>query len=297
MMTTETLIRVKQKAIMLSIPILWLQAAAAWDGSLNLEPTLNRNAILLFEDFERIDFIKRWPAVPTGRVGAGVVSTPSDDVLTGNRSLYLSAKQGQHRSGGYVEYIPSTPVSDTAYMRLYLRLDKNFSMGTCNQLKLFGIRGGATLRNSYGDAGRRPNGHDKFSARVSIDRSQELHVYYYHPNQRGGWGDRAYCDGFFCSASLETGKGHCLELMLRPNTPRQNDGELAVWLDNERVIHLNTLRFRDSDAVKIRRFVIENYYGGGGRWNTSPQDQNTYIDNFVVSRARIGCLGKASIQE
>ena len=85
--------------------------------------------------------------------------------------------------------------------------------------------------------------------------------------------------------------------MLRPNTPRQNDGELAVWLDNERVIHLNTLRFRDSEAVKIRRFVIENYYGGGGRWNTSPQDQNTYIDNFVVSRARIGCLGKAPIQE
>jgi len=59
MIPTGTLIRVKGKAIMMSIPILWLQAAAAWDGSLNLEPALTRHDVLLFEDFERIDFIKR----------------------------------------------------------------------------------------------------------------------------------------------------------------------------------------------------------------------------------------------
>lgn len=277
--------------------MLWLQSAEAWDGSLNLEPNLDKQYILLFEDFELLDFIKRWPAVPSGRVGAGVVTAPSDNVFSGNQSLYLSAKQGEHGSRGYVEYIPETPVDETAYMRLYLRLDKNFSMGTCNRLKLFGIRGGATLRNSYGDAGRRPNGHDKFSARVSIDRSHELNVYYYHPDQRGGWADHAYCDGFFCGVALEPGEWYCLELMLKPNTPRQHDGEIAVWIDNERVIRVDKLRFRDTEAVKVRRFVIENYFGGGGRRNTSPQDQNTYIDNLVVSRARIGCLGKAPSEE
>lgn len=283
----------KRSAVMAWISVLCVQSLAAWDGSPNLEPNLSQKDVLLFEDFESLDYAKRWLGVTNRPVGAGMVTGPSEDVFAGKRSLYLLAKQGKHSSVGAVEYMPSTPLNDVAYMRLYLRFDDDFSIGTCNQVKLFGIHGGAALANTYGGAGRRPNGKDKFSALVSIDRRHELHLYAYHPEQRGGWGDMAYCDGFFCSAAIDPGRWYCVELMLKPNSPGQQDGETAVWVDNKRVIHVDKLRFRDTGEVRVRRFVIENYFGGGGRWNTSPQDQNTYIDNLVISRERIGCLGNA----
>jgi hypothetical protein len=44
------------------------------------------------------------------------------------------------------------------------------------------------------------------------------------------------------------------------------------------------------DDVKIRRITIEDYFGGDSVRDTSPKDQRLYIDNFVVSTKRIGCL-------
>lgn len=265
--------------------------AIAWDGSPNLEPGLESKDVLLFEDFEAIDYKSRWPSNWNGPVGAGVITTPPSNVFAGAHSAFLQAKAGEHPSRGAGEYVPTDPIDDVVYSRLYLRFEDDFSLGTSNQLKLFSFRAGASLKQTYGDAGRRPNGYDKFSVTLAIDRHHDLHIYYYHPGQRGGYGDMAYCDGFFCSASLDPGKWYCLEMMLKTNKPGHDDGEIKAWVDGQPVIKVDKLRFREVEKVKIRRFGIVNYFGGGGRWNTSPQDQRTYIDNFVISRrGPIGCL-------
>ncbi|MGH8581856.1 MAG: polysaccharide lyase [Gammaproteobacteria bacterium] len=262
-----------------------------WHGSPVLEPGLGRQDVLLFEDFEQADYPNRWLTWFDSAAGAGLVAGPAPQVFAGRRSAYLQAQAGQHASLGTGEYVPAAPLEGEAFLRLYLRLDERFSMGTCARLKLFGINAGASVENTYGGAGHRPNGQDKFSVTLGIDRASQLNVYVYHPEQHDGWGDTAYCNGFFCSAGIDPGRWYCLELMLKPNTPGRRDGAIKAWLDTEPVIDLDGLRLRDADTVKIRRFPVMNYFGGSGGWNTSPQDQRTYVDNLVISRKRIGCLG------
>ncbi len=262
-----------------------------WDGSPNLEPGLNPKDILLFEDFEDDHYQQRWRVHWNKPVGAGTVESPSPFVFAGNRSAYVENKKGKHTAKGAGEYVPETPIDDVAYFRLYLRLQDGFSTGTTNQVKLIGMRGAVDIESAYGGAGTRPNGTNGFSVALCIDGSRALHLYYYHPDQWGGWGDITYCKmSFFRKAKISPGKWYCLELMLRNNIPRQKNGQLLTWLDGKLVGHVEKLRFRDTEKVKIQRFNVQNYFGGGEYIHTSPKDQRIYIDNLVISRKPIGCL-------
>jgi hypothetical protein len=79
--------------------------------------------------------------------------------------------------------------------------------------------------------------------------------------------------------------------MLKNNTPGKKDGQIKAWLDGVQIGKIEKLRFRDVSAVKIRRFTVENYFGGGNVSDTSPKDQRIYIDNYIVSTKPIGCFG------
>ena len=262
-----------------------------WGGSPNLEPGLDPKDILLFEDFEDDHYQQRWRVHWNKPVGAGTVENPSQYVFAGNRSAYVENKKGKHTAKGAGEYVPETPIDDVAYFRLYLRLQDGFSTGTTNQVKLIGMRGAVDIESAYGGAGTRPNGTEGFSVALCIDGSRALHLYYYHPDQWGGWGDITYCKvSFFRKAKISAGKWYCLELMLRNNIPRQKNGQLSVWLDGKLVGNVERLRFRDTEKVKIQRFNVQNYFGGGEYIHTSPKDQRIYIDNLVISRKPIGCL-------
>jgi hypothetical protein len=273
--------------------LLLTQSSMAWEGSQALESGLDSQNILFFEDFEAPDYKDNWRVHWDRPVGAGIVTGPDGYVFAGKRSAYLQSLGGQHKALGAGEYVSLEPIDDMIYARLYLRLDDDFSMGTANQLKLFSIRGGATLKDTYGGAGKRPTGNNKFSTTLAIDKWNELHLYTYHTEQRGGYGEWIYCDGLFCSAELSAGKWHCVEVMLKANTPGMDDGEVKAWLDGVLVISEDGLYFRDNNEVKIRRFSIIDYFGGGGARNTSPRDQRIYIDNFVISHKPIGCLKQA----
>jgi hypothetical protein len=263
-----------------------------WDGSTDLEPGLNGSDILLYEDFEAPNYQEKWPVHWDEPVGAGTVSTPSKYVFAGKRSAYLEVRKGRHESSGSGEYVPRTPIDDVVYVRMYLRLADDFSMGTSIQLKLISIRGGAKPENAYGGAGNKPTGQDKFSVTLALDNWMKLHFYLYHPDQVDGYGDWVYCQtSFFRKAGLSRGKWYCLELMLKNNTPGKKDGQIKAWLDGVQIGKIEKLRFRDVSAVKIRLFTVDYYFGGGNVSDTSPKDQRIYIDNYIVSTKPIGCFG------
>ena len=262
-----------------------------WDGSPDLEPGLDPKDILLFEDFEDDNYQQRWKTHWGKAPGAGTVERPSQYVFAGNRSGYVENKKGYHDAMGAGQYVPDIPIDEVAYFRLYLRLQDGFSTGTTNQVKLISMRGGVDLESTYGGAGSKSTG-AKFSVDLCMDGARSLHFYYYHPDQQGGWGDIAYCKtSFFRSAKISPGKWYCLELMLRNNIPRQKNGQLSAWLDGKLIGNVERLRFRDTGESKIRRFAVYSYFGGDNAWQTSPKDQRIYIDNLVISRQPIGCLG------
>ena len=263
-----------------------------WDGSPDLEPGLNGGDILLYEDFEAANYQNQWSVYWDEPVGAGTVSTPPKYVFAGKRSAYLEVPKGRHESLGSGEYVPKTPIDDVAYVRTYIRLADDFSMGTSQQLKLLSIKGGAKPENAYGGAGRKPTGQDKFGVTLALDNWMKLHFYLYHPDQWGGYADWVYCQpSFFRKAGLSRGKWYCLEVMLRNNTPGKKDGQIKAWLNGSQIGKIEKLRFRDVSAVKIRRFTVENYFGGANVSDTSPKDQRIYIDNYIVSTKPIGCFG------
>ena len=273
----------------LILGILFYYSSMAWDGSQAIETDIDSSEILLFEDFELPTYKENWRVHWGKPVGAGTVSNQDGHVFAGKRSGYLQSIESQHKSIGAGEYVPQEPIEDLVHVRLYLRLDDNFTMGSANQLKLFSINGGATLKDTYGGAGKKPTGYNKFGTTLSIDKWNELHLYTYHAGQKGGYGEWIYCDGLFCGPKLSTGKWHCVELMLKANTPGTHNGEVKAWLDGALVISEDGLHFRDDQNVKIRRFSVTGYFGGAGIRNTSPRNQRFFIDNYIISKKPIGC--------
>jgi hypothetical protein len=251
-------------------------------------PCLNKG-LIFSEDFESENYGNNWSVHWGSAVGAGTVASPPKLVYGGRHSAYNEIKRGSHSALGSGEFVPVAPVDDVAFMRIHLMLQENFSMGRCRSMKLFGLRGGATIENAYGGACSRPNGKDKFSVKLIMDNWSELALYYYHPDQTGLCGDIRYSRKLFGGPKLLPGIWYCLELMVKLNTPGKHDGVVLLWVDGKPAIRIDNLRFRDMDTLKIRRFTIETYFGGALASDTSPKDQRVYIDDLAIGKCPIGC--------
>jgi Fe-S oxidoreductase len=81
-----------------------------------------------------------------------------------------------------------------------------------------------------------------------------------------------------------------MELMLTNNIPGQKNGQLMAWLDGKLIGHVEKIRLRAIEQVKIQRLAVYNYFGGSDYWSASPKDQRIYVDNLVISRKPIGCF-------
>lgn len=81
------------------------------------------------------------------------------------------------------------------------------------------------------------------------------------------------------------GRWYCVEARVRLNDQGQSNGEFDLWIDDSLEAahpHLNWVG--DYGEFGINTVFLENYWNAG-----SPVTQNRYMDNFVVSRRRIGC--------
>lgn len=85
--------------------------------------------------------------------------------------------------------------------------------------------------------------------------------------------------------SLETEQWYCFEMMLKTNTPGRHDGELKMWIYGILKGHIQNMRFRACDTLKINEFTHSAYVGGN--W-VSKRDQRLWDDNLVIAREYIG---------
>lgn len=85
-------------------------------------------------------------------------------------------------------------------------------------------------------------------------------------------------------------KWMCVEVHMKLNTPGQSDGTFAFWVNDKLEAQATNLNWRGSyTAYGINAIFLENYSG-----SSISQNQDRYFDNFVVSKARIGCQGQTS---
>ena len=86
------------------------------------------------------------------------------------------------------------------------------------------------------------------------------------------------------SAAMRT-SWHCVEAHARLNSAGLSNGLFELWVDGKLDATRSGLNWVGSySTYGINAVFIENYWNGG-----SPVVQERYLDNFVVSRARIGC--------
>lgn len=86
-------------------------------------------------------------------------------------------------------------------------------------------------------------------------------------------------------ATNRAGTWYCIEAHMRLNDAGQSNGILEFWVDGNLEARQTSLNFLGSfNAYGINSIFFENYWNGG-----SPQTQERYWDNIVVSTQRIGC--------
>lgn len=81
------------------------------------------------------------------------------------------------------------------------------------------------------------------------------------------------------------GQWQCIEARVRLNDAGQANGEFQLWVNGTLDAARTGLNWLGSySAYGLNAVFLENYWNAG-----SPVEQERYMDNFVVSTARIGC--------
>lgn len=285
-------------------------------------------SVIFAENFETggiAEIGKRWSEVknPDGKVLA-----LSDDVPGGSggkRSMQITATLGEN-SGGHL-YTLFKPGWDQVYLRFYTKFADDHGYEH-HFVELGGYNPPTPWPSPR--AGVRPNGDDRIA--VFID---PIGWYGRHPPP-GVWGLYSYwhemkvsADGGFWGnvlspatpAPIPRGKWVCVELMVQLNSsPDQADGQLALWLDGQRVMHLargmrrgpwsgmgfnlveqggepfEGLRFRTTTDLKINHLWLEHYVDEGAQRQNRLQNparvNRVWFDDIVVSTQYIGPIAK-----
>jgi hypothetical protein len=86
-------------------------------------------------------------------------------------------------------------------------------------------------------------------------------------------------------ADSSAGRWQCIEMHVRLNDPGEANGVFEVWVNGSPDARKAALNWASTfRTYGINAIFVENYWNAG-----APQPEERYIDNLVISRARIGC--------
>jgi len=250
-----------------------LAARYPGDVGLNADPE-----VLLVEGFEEgtLEAVSaRWTELSNKdrKVLALVDDSPADSA--GARCVQMTATLGENTGGHLYRVLPREV--ETVFVRFYVKFAED-----APYVHHFVHVGGynPSTRWPQGGAGERPRGDERITVGI------EPHGDYGRIPPPGMWSFYCYwpemkisADGRYWGNALRPpqpavapkGRWQCVELMLKLNsTPEARDGELALWLDGEPVMHIYQGVPRDSWSGMGFNLVDQ---GGepfeGFRWRTS----------------------------
>jgi hypothetical protein len=211
------------------------------------------------------------------------------------------------------------PTVDTAFIRAYTKFDPGYSVTNSNH-------NGLRLSAKYPGPGIKPptdgTGFFLFLVQNNIQgagRPGEMmpgysDIYAYWPKQRSEFGDLWWSDGYVVPYDDTIGnkgewlaypaqypdfkvlpnwqpqrdKWYCYELMVKCNTPGQNDGEVKYWIDGNVVGDFPNLNMRSISSLKMDTAHIGLHALHSERVNKK------WYDNVVVATQYIGPMVGAS---
>ena len=201
---------------------------------------------------------------------------------------------------------------DTVYFRIYQKWDAEYD----NTGRLMGANhNGIRLSAKYPGPGAAPPKDGTGFFLFLVENCQfgqpgettpgYTHFYMYWSKQLSNFGDILYPTGFWRASETRSivgngtwnndpawrpisnfvpqpDKWYCYELMVKANTPRQNDGEIAYWIDGKLASDFPHLNFRSIPTLKIDKAVVVLHSKHANRVTRK------WYDNVVIAKKYIG---------
>ncbi len=253
-------------------------------------------SVFFQEDFESPKDLEKWYNRIGEKAGATQVVLNRTFAHSGQGALQLHTvnRNGESSAAGATYWFH--PGYDTIYFRRYIKFADDYDQGNLNHVggSLYAVAGNDKWAE-MGKAGIRPKGDDRFGAgfepwrawgRNEPPGAMMLYTYWMDMKRdRDGnyWGNM-FAPPKDRQVLLQRGVWHCLEHMVKANTPGQEDGEMAAWIDGKLYIHLKGFRWRTSPEVKLKRISLGLYVHQSRRANT------VWYDDVVLSTGYIGCI-------
>lgn len=226
------------------------------------------------DQWERDGFAPRWIQ--------GSERTRIDDqtAYSGRKSLRIFYPQGQYGTEHTGTQTPLRLTPRNEYYASYrIRFSEDFSWGTTQfGGKLPGLTSGANCSGCQTCTGS--NG---FSARFMWRPGGQAALYLYHMDKPTACGEDHYLmypDGE--PVYFLRGEWMHIAQRVRINTGSNHDGEVEVWVNGQRVLLLQELRFV-TDGSLIDNFYISTFHGGDTPNWAPAVDSYTWIDDLMVS--------------
>jgi hypothetical protein len=279
--------------------------AAKYPGDVGIANDPN---VIFADDFESYlqaaDIAKRWDNMYQNQyVG---IATTAANVYAGKQALEFTLPQQMAELSDAVEKIVS-PELDVLFLRYYSKFQPPYDV-------IGSSHNGSSISAHYevgfqSTPGVPANGTNKFLANLEDWRGDattpspgDLNIYVYHPLQRSQWGDHFFPTGLVMpNTSLPFDFGpdfvsrpdiipaldrwYAYELMVKANTPGENDGRIAAWVDGKLAMDFPNLHLRDVASLTIDRFALCFHIGS----NPNGQSKKWY-DNVVAARSYVGPL-------
>jgi hypothetical protein len=257
---------------------------------------LEKPGKVFFEDgFESDESLKKYFEIRGQKEGRAKLIADPKVAHSGKGAIQFTAPANDGKeSGSGVSGWFGPDGYDCVYFRRYIKFAADYDQGNLNHTGggLAAVEG-ADKWKAMGSAGLRPKGDDHFNSnfepwkdwgRYAAPGYMFLYTY---------WMDMTRDpDGHYWGNMLgpvekqrlvpQRDRWVCLEHMIKANASGKADGELAAWIDGKLYIHYTGIRWRTSDAVRLKRFDIGIYI------HEARKDNTVWYDDVALSTGYIG---------
>lgn len=247
--------------------------------------------VIFADDFESGDF-SNWDEHTSDSSIVSLVADPVADPRVGTQVMRVTATLRENTGGGATKlFQPSDPL----FIRYYVKFAPDCDY-THHQVRIRANKGltGRDKWSGFGQAGLRPDGVGRFVTGVEpwgnhgkTPPPGRWSFYTYWPDMKAApdgkfWGNQFLpADG----TDIPRDRWICVEVMIKHNTPGEQDGEQAFWIDGQLQGHWTGFRWRTSPTLWANSLALESYVTD--RW-TRNRINTVYFDNVVVAKEYIG---------
>jgi hypothetical protein len=275
--------------------------------------------VLLADDFESYTSTSQLTTKWTQAAGIARlrIATESGHYFAGAKGLEMKLPISTTETAcGLVKNI--SPTFDTLFMRMYQKWDTTYHTTGSNH-------NGILMSAKYPGpgTGTPANGTGWYLFQLDDDNTGRTgesdpgfdHMYSYWPKQRDVYGDLWFPDGYVQPYSNTTGnqgdwlaypnqypnfkampnhlpergRWYCYEMMVKANTPGQNNGEVKWWVDGKVLADFPNLNVRSIATLKIDTAKITLDVN-----KNNPQVITKWHDNVVIATKYIGPMASGS---